>query len=79
MQQCVINATGPGYITAQARESEDDESGFVFIDCSIAGNSGPVCLGRAYKSYSRVVFKNTYMPDIIKPEGWSAWDQTGKE
>lgn len=84
MQRSVINATTAllngtaGYITAQGRDSDDDSSGFVFLICSIAAD-GPVYLGRAYRQYSRVVYKNTYMSDHVKPEGWSSWDQAGKE
>ncbi|OAY42403.1 hypothetical protein MANES_09G177300v8 [Manihot esculenta] len=80
---CVLNATTgalgkAGYITAQGRESSNDTSGFVFLSCSIYG-TGPVDLGRAYRQFSRVVFRNTYMSDVVQPEGWSAWSFVGKE
>ncbi|XP_039028255.1 probable pectinesterase 29 [Hibiscus syriacus] len=67
-----------GYITAQARDSAANHSGFMFKDGSIVG-TGPVYLGRAYRPYARVLFQRTKMSDIIIPTGWSAWSYVGKE
>ncbi|KAK8542646.1 hypothetical protein V6N13_136799 [Hibiscus sabdariffa] len=82
-QGCVINVTASrgrlaGYITAQARDSAADHSGFVFKHCLIIG-AGSAYLGRAYRAYSRVVFFRTKMSDSIVPQGWSAWNYVGKE
>ncbi|XVF31474.1 hypothetical protein REPUB_Repub16aG0149200 [Reevesia pubescens] len=66
------------YITAQARDSTIDTSGFVFKYCSIVG-TGPAYLGRAYKKFARVLFYKTTMSNIIVPEGWSAWNSAGEE
>ncbi|KAL4325191.1 hypothetical protein GQ457_11G012640 [Hibiscus cannabinus] len=81
-QGCVINVTTSsghpaGYITAQARDSAADDTGFVFKDCSIIGSSA--YLGRAYRSYARVLFFRTKMSASIVPEGWSAWHYVGKD
>ncbi|XP_021283279.1 probable pectinesterase 29 [Herrania umbratica] len=84
-QRCILNATasllGRGrtaYITAQARDSTTDDSGFVFKYCSVFG-TGPAYLGRAFRQYARVLFYQTQMANIIVPEGWSAWNNVGKE
>ncbi|XP_015570382.1 probable pectinesterase 55 [Ricinus communis] len=83
-EKCVINATTgilngtAGFITAQGRENENDSSGFVFLSCKIAA-SGPVYLGRAYRAYSRVIFKMAYMPEAVMPQGWLPWNYTGHE
>ncbi|KDP23394.1 hypothetical protein JCGZ_23227 [Jatropha curcas] len=83
-QRCVINAkTGilngtAGYITAQGRRSPNDEDGFSFLSCYIYG-TGPVYLGRAYGQYSTVVFRTSYLSDVVKPEGWEAWFFIGRE
>ncbi|CAK7340526.1 unnamed protein product [Dovyalis caffra] len=83
-ERCILNATAvpgrttSGHITAQARDGPNDPSGFVFNLCSIQGN-GAVYLGRAYRPYSRVVFKGTFMSNIVQPEGWDAWNEKGKE
>ncbi|KOM46555.1 hypothetical protein LR48_Vigan07g025900 [Vigna angularis] len=76
-QNCLINAVGrapnfPGFVTAQGRNSADETSGFVFEGGSIIGN-GKVNLGRPWRPYARVIFKNTYFSDIVTPQGWSAW------
>ena len=67
----------PGYlsgsITAQNRDNPIDGSGFVFVECNITG-SGDVYLGRAWGTYSRVVFMYTYMSSVITPEGWSDFE-----
>ncbi|KAJ4822546.1 hypothetical protein Tsubulata_038201, partial [Turnera subulata] len=77
-QDCLINASRGSFIAAQGRNDSNDSSGFVFLSCSIVG-SGSVYLGRAYRTYSRVIYKDTNMTDIIKPEGWLAWKAKGKE
>ena len=84
MQNSKINVTASrlsgenAYITAQSRESENDTSGFVFKYCKVIG-TGPAFLGRAYGNYSRVVFFNTLLDNIIAPSGWDAWQNVGKE
>lgn len=65
-----VIAESSGSITAQARSRPEDQSGFVFMDCTIMGH-GLVWLGRAWGSSSRVVFVRTYMDDIIIPAGWT--------
>ncbi|CAI9106204.1 OLC1v1005304C1 [Oldenlandia corymbosa var. corymbosa] len=68
----------PGYITAQGRSQSNDTNGFVFKDCNIFG-TGKTYLGRPWRDYSRVIFYNTTMSDIVIPEGWHPWNSKGKE
>ncbi|KAG0598995.1 hypothetical protein M758_12G118500 [Ceratodon purpureus] len=68
----VIADPNSGSLTAQKRSSGEDDSGFVFSKCAVAG-SGPVYLGRAWGPFSRVVFINTWFADVIRPEGWYDW------
>ncbi|GLT71600.1 hypothetical protein SLA2020_436060 [Shorea laevis] len=75
---CTLKSLDAGYMTAQGRSSASEPTGFVFISCTITG-TGPTYLGRAYRPYSRVIFYDTYMENIIQPEGWSAWGSVGKE
>ncbi|KAK7386747.1 hypothetical protein VNO78_27082 [Psophocarpus tetragonolobus] len=82
-ENCSIHALGrykniPGFVTAQARDSLDDPSGFVFEGGSITGN-GQVNLGRAWRAYSRVIFHGTHFSSIITPQGWDAWNYVGHE
>ncbi|RVW20721.1 putative pectinesterase 55 [Vitis vinifera] len=71
-QDCTINATGSGYITAQGREQANEASGFVFKSANVIGK-GPTYLGRAWRAYSRVLFYQSTFADIIDPKGWDAW------
>ncbi|XWS58088.1 hypothetical protein CRYUN_Cryun08bG0004900 [Craigia yunnanensis] len=82
-QGCILNVTASrlgrtAYITAQARDSTIDTSGFVFKNCSVVG-TGPAYLGRAFRKYARVLFYRTGMSNIIAPKGWSAWNYAGQE
>ncbi|CAN8255802.1 unnamed protein product [Cochlearia groenlandica] len=85
-EDCHINATAGvlapkvsfGYITAQARRSVLDPSGFVFLRGTVSGTTN-VYLGRAYGPFSRVIFINTYLDSIVHPKGWFSWHYAGHE
>ncbi|XP_042047248.1 probable pectinesterase 29 [Salvia splendens] len=62
-----------GYITAQGRENPNNNTGFVFKNCNVIGNA-KVYLGRAWRPYSRVIFYNSFLSDIILPQGWDSWN-----
>lgn len=66
-----------GSITAQNRESANDESGFVFNKGKVYGIGDNVYLGRAKGAFSRVVFAKMYLSKTIVPEGWSNWSYDG--
>ncbi|XP_004305898.1 PREDICTED: probable pectinesterase 15 [Fragaria vesca subsp. vesca] len=75
-QLITIAAAGSiAYITAHGRSNtvrvENTCAGFAFVSCTIDG-SGIVWLGRECRRFARVVFANTYMSNIITPEGWNA-------
>ncbi|RVW67439.1 putative pectinesterase 52 [Vitis vinifera] len=53
-QACLINVTGYGFITAQRRETPEEQSRFVLKFTKVFG-TGPTYLGRAYGPYSRVL------------------------
>ncbi|XP_056683214.1 probable pectinesterase 55 [Spinacia oleracea] len=77
-EDCEINVTGEGYITAHGRESANDTSGYVFRGCNVSG-TGKVVLGRAYRSFARVIFIESKFDNVINPEGWFIWHQAGHE
>ncbi|XP_021828282.1 probable pectinesterase 8 [Prunus avium] len=67
-----------GAVTAHGRASKDNNTGFAFVNCFIGG-TGRVWLGRAWRPFSRVVFVNTTMADIIAPEGWNDFNDPTRD
>ncbi|CAL5190397.1 unnamed protein product [Lathyrus oleraceus] len=82
-ENCVIDARQDvskptGFITAQRRNSSNDQVGFVFYGGKIIG-VGKVLLGRAYGPYSRVIFWKTDISSVVLPLGWDPWKYKGHE
>ncbi|PIA46379.1 hypothetical protein AQUCO_01500128v1, partial [Aquilegia coerulea] len=67
-----------GFITAQGRESMNENTGFVFKQCSVFG-SGTTYLGRARRAYSRVLFYQSDISDVVVPQGWNPGEYGGHE
>ncbi|XP_021734791.1 probable pectinesterase 66 [Chenopodium quinoa] len=77
-EQCTINVTGAGWITAQSRPSTDDTTGYVFRNCDVSG-TGHADLGRAYNASARVIFIDSKFSEVVNPKGWDIWNQSGHE
>ncbi|XP_022136740.1 probable pectinesterase 53 [Momordica charantia] len=77
---CHLHAVTNSYgaLTAQKRNSLLDQTGFSFVNCKVSG-SGALYLGRAWGTFSRVVFAYTYMDKIITPTGWYNWGDKNRE
>ncbi|XP_021718122.1 probable pectinesterase 53 isoform X1 [Chenopodium quinoa] len=77
---CHLHAVSNNYgaLTAQKRESFLEETGFSFLNCKVTG-SGALYLGRAWGTFSRVVFAYTYMDKIIAPGGWYDWGDKNRD
>ncbi|KAJ7521793.1 hypothetical protein O6H91_19G069800 [Diphasiastrum complanatum] len=73
-----ISKTIYGAVTAQQRGGLFDDTGFSFVNCQVTG-SGALYLGRAWGTFSRVVYAYTYMDPIIIPEGWYNWGDPARE
>ncbi|KAF5178810.1 Pectinesterase qrt1 [Thalictrum thalictroides] len=79
-ESCNINVTAgtslqpgvAGFITANGRDSKKENTGFVFKHCSVFG-TGTTYLGRAWGSYSRVLFYQSDLSNVVVPQGWDAW------
>ncbi|EEC79546.1 hypothetical protein OsI_20666 [Oryza sativa Indica Group] len=77
---CHVHAIARNYgaLTAQNRMSILEDTGFSFVNCRVTG-SGALYLGRAWGTFSRVVFAYTYMDNIIIPRGWYNWGDPTRE
>ncbi|XLU41444.1 hypothetical protein S245_036258, partial [Arachis hypogaea] len=83
-EKSVINftfgANGPrldGTITAQKRMTNESPTRFVFKECVITSVSGKAELGRAYGPFAKVIIANFSLLDVVRPEGWNAWNYVG--
>jgi pectin methylesterase-like acyl-CoA thioesterase len=63
-------------LTAQSRLRPEEDSGYVFRDCTVTGDPGSqdVLLGRPWRAYSTVVFLNTDFKIALDPAGWKEWN-----
>ncbi|XP_047152712.1 probable pectinesterase/pectinesterase inhibitor 41 [Vigna umbellata] len=68
-------------ITAQGRTDPNQDTGISIHNCSIraaddlaASRGVSTYLGRPWKEYSRTVYMQTFMDDLINGAGWRAWD-----
>ncbi|KAF1784136.1 Pectinesterase, Asp active site [Phytophthora cactorum] len=57
-ENCDIEVVGKGYVTEGVRASQP------FL----------AYLGRPWRPYSRVVFQNSELSDVVHPEGWKLWN-----
>lgn len=77
-EACDVRTVGAGYITASGREAANSSAIYVFNKASVEGTSGVAStyLGRPWRTFARVVWQNSALGDVVRPEGWSAWDST---
>ncbi|KAJ4950132.1 hypothetical protein NE237_026964 [Protea cynaroides] len=73
-------------VTAHGRTDPAQSTGFVFQNCVVNGTEDYMVLyynntkvhknflGRPWKEYSRTVFINCYLEELISPLGWMPWD-----
>jgi pectinesterase len=63
-------------ITAQSRMRPEEDSGYVFRDCTVTGDPGSqdILLGRPWRPYSTVIFLNTDFQAPLDPAGWKEWN-----
>ncbi|KAK9136837.1 hypothetical protein Sjap_007431 [Stephania japonica] len=77
LQNCKIFTRKPLWfqkvtITAQGRKFSNQNTGFS-IQNSYVYATEPTYLGRPWKLYSRTVFMQTYMSNMVQPSGWLEW------
>ncbi|KAI4344672.1 hypothetical protein L6164_011871 [Bauhinia variegata] len=69
-------------ITAQGRKHPNDPTGFSIQFCNITAdsdllpsvNTTQTYLGRPWKEFSRTVIMQSYLSNVLRPEGWIEWN-----
>ncbi|XP_038891461.1 probable pectinesterase/pectinesterase inhibitor 25 [Benincasa hispida] len=88
-QQCNLYARKPlpnqkNAFTAQGRTDPNQNTGISIHNCTIMAapdwvmdsNTTTNYLGRPWKQYSRTVYMQSYIGDLISPVGWLEWNGT---
>ncbi|POM77567.1 Pectinesterase [Phytophthora palmivora] len=74
-EKCDIESIGKGSITANGRSDASNPSEYVFNNARVFGSKpGTAFLGRPWRPYARVVFQNSYLSDVVNPQGWQLWN-----
>lgn len=68
-------------ITAQSRKDPNQNTGISIHNCKVTAardlvpvkRSFPTYLGRPWKLYSRTVYMQTFLDDLVSPAGWLEW------
>ncbi|KAL1811868.1 hypothetical protein ACET3Z_021933 [Daucus carota] len=71
-------------VTAQGRKNVRQPTGIVLQNCTITADSSlqadkskfETFLARPWKEYSRTVIMESFIDDVIKPEGYLPWNET---
>ncbi|KAG8479260.1 hypothetical protein CXB51_029862 [Gossypium anomalum] len=69
-------------VTAQGRSDARQPTGIVLQNSRIMAaselvslkNKYPTYLGRPWGNFSRTIIMETYIDDLVKPDGWAIWD-----
>lgn len=78
-ERCHIHCLKNGYVTA-ASTYDYQPFGFVFSHCKIDGEPDvKTYLGRPWRDFSNVVYLNTEMSGVVRPEGWQNWNLPARE
>lgn len=79
-EKCRIHCLQGSYITA-ASTPQTQAYGYVFSNCMISGEpaEAKTYLGRPWRDYASVIFLNTQMDNVIRPEGWHNWGKPERE
>jgi pectinesterase len=81
--QCEIQSTGKGYLTAQSRTDDKQTTGYVLTHCKLTALAGvpdgTVYLGRPWRPHARVVYLHCDEGPQISPAGWLKWRPTDKD
>jgi len=78
-ERCHLHCLRDGYITA-ASTPPTQPYGLIFRHCRITGEPGVrTYLGRPWRPHAMTVFLNTFMSEVVRPEGWHNWGDPARE
>lgn len=79
-EACDIHSISNGYLTAASTPAENPY-GYVFNRCRVTADPAAqsVYLGRPWRNYASVIFKDCVLPAAIRPEGWHNWSDPARE
>jgi pectinesterase len=78
-EHCHIHCLRNGYISA-ASTYDYQPFGFVFSHCRITGEPEvQTYLGRPWRDFSNVIYLDSEMSNVVRPEGWQNWNLPERE
>lgn len=79
-EECELYAISKGYYTA-ASTPQHHPYGYVFSNCRLTADPSArgVVLGRPWRNYACVIFKNCELPRELDPKGWNNWRDPARE
>jgi len=79
-EECELHALSNGYLTA-ASTPADHPYGYVFYRCKVTADKQVTneWLGRPWRNYASVIFRECELPAVINPKGWHNWNDPARE
>lgn len=79
-ERCELRLILPGYFTA-ASTPENHPYGYIYNHCTLTAADGlrNVSLGRPWRNYAYVLWKECVMDLDLNPEGWNNWNDPERE
>lgn len=77
---CEIHAISDGYLTA-ASTPADHPYGYVFYRCRVTADDHVKSeyLGRPWRNWASVIWRECELPSVIHPQGWHNWRDPARE
>ncbi|MBQ0056248.1 MAG: DUF1460 domain-containing protein [Bacteroidales bacterium] len=79
-ESCQLHAISNGYITAASTPAHH-HYGYFFYRCNVTADPAVTneWLGRPWRNYASVIFRECEFPAVINPQGWNNWSDPARE
>ena len=79
-EECELHAISNGYLTAASTPAHHPY-GYVFYRCRVTADPKVTSeyLGRPWRNYASVIFRECELPEVINPKGWHNWNDPVRE